>query len=70
MSILASSHGISRCFLYCILIQIYLSDRSNCSSKIRYNLKVPKIESFVWTIDRKTKIIQRILCQGDLFSSS
>lgn len=69
-SLLASSHGISRCFLYCILIQIFLSDRSNHSLKIRYNFRVPKIESFIWTIDLETKIIQRILYQGRLFSSS
>ncbi|MBM9502585.1 DUF1564 family protein [Leptospira sp. 201903071] len=63
LSILASAHGVSRCFLYCILIQIFIADRSKAYPKIYSNLASLKIESFIWAIDIKTKTIKRILYQ-------
>ncbi|WP_425529300.1 DUF1564 family protein [Leptospira stimsonii] len=70
LSVLASSHGISRCFLYCILIQIFLSDRTKRNAKILQNFFPSKFESFIWSIDLKDKVIRRILYEGSVISSS
>ncbi|WP_162274111.1 DUF1564 family protein [Leptospira tipperaryensis] len=66
LSILASAHGVSRCFLYCILIQIFLSDRSKSYPKINPYFKPLALGSFIWSIDLKTKTIRRILYQKNL----
>ncbi|PJZ40628.1 hypothetical protein CH370_15005 [Leptospira kmetyi] len=62
LSVLAASHGISRCLLYCFLIQLQLSSLSKRykKSKGTYGYKV-RYYSFVWSLNLKTKKIQRIL---------
>ncbi|MBM9579611.1 DUF1564 family protein [Leptospira sp. 201903070] len=67
LSILASAHGISRCFLYCILLQIFISDRSKAYSKMHPYIPSLKIESFIWSMDLKTKTIKRIFYQENSF---
>lgn len=62
LSILAAAHGISRCLLYCFLIQLQLSKLSKRYAKIK-NILGNKIQhySFMWSLNAKTKTIQRIL---------
>ncbi|TGL96608.1 DUF1564 family protein [Leptospira barantonii] len=62
LGIIAASHGISKCLLYCILIQLQLSKLSKRFIKPQNILGSKKrYYSFLWSLDLKTKKIRRTL---------
>ncbi|MCG6168951.1 DUF1564 domain-containing protein [Leptospira sp. FAT2] len=61
LSILSAIHGVSRCLLYCLLIQLHLT-----GTLIKPNHNLQKIQeivlpAFIWEINLKTKMIRRII---------
>ncbi|WP_061249694.1 DUF1564 family protein [Leptospira alstonii] len=61
LSILAATHGVSRCLLYCLLIQLQLSKLSKRYLKIRKDVQKIESYSFIWSFNLSTKVIRRIL---------